>query len=192
MIELLIKLVEQLNGAVFVLVVILIVAFWATYKLSGIISLFGGFKEERTDLKLDIKTIKNDLSNVSATVKLLYDIRTIQTNSPISLSELGQTISSDLFLSTKVDNYWDQIKPIIASKNPSNPYDVQTIALDNAKLFFDKFFDANEKDVLKTYAYQKGLNVLQIYPIIGVHTRDRYLREEGMKVDDIDTYAPPT
>ena len=138
------------------------------------------------------KTIKNDLSNVSATVKLLYDIRTIQTNSPISLSELGQTISSDLLLSTKVANYWDQIKPIIASKNPSNPYDVQTIALDNAKLFFDRFFDANEKDVLKTYAYKKGLNILQIYPIIGVHARDRYLREGGMNIGDIDTYAPPT
>jgi hypothetical protein len=188
----LMKLLEQLNSAVFALIAILIIAFWMVYKFGGITKTFGDFKEKNKELDANIGGIKDTLATIKATTDLLYQahISTIQSHSPISLSPLGRTYSSDLDMAKKVAKHWDEIKKEIEKKSPNNPYDVQTVTMEISRQCFDTSFSEEEKSEIKLYAYQKGVNLLQIIPIIGIIIRDKYLQEKGISVDQIDQHDP--
>lgn len=186
------KLIEQLNSAVMILILILVIAFWAVYKISSIVTLFGGFKEERRETKEDIREMRKDLSKISGTVDLLYQkyLPTVQSQSPLSLTPKGKEISAALKIEEKVSNHWDVIKEKTERKSPSNPYDIQSVAMELARDCFDIIFSEQEKDEIKLYAYQKGVNLLEIVPIIGVLVRDKYLKEKGITAEEIDRHSP--
>lgn len=183
----LLELIKQLNSSVFILVGILITAFWALYKIGGIVTDFKNSKEKQksTDDKIDsyndkiyenFRTITDSLSDIKATTKLLYEahLRTVKSKSPLSLTEKGEAIAKDIELNEKVNKYWDSIKEKRKNELKSNnPYDVQRWALDNAQQFFNDFFKKEEQDEIKIYAYKNGVNLLEIYPIIGVLIRDK-------------------
>ncbi|MFH1192671.1 MAG: hypothetical protein V1655_04325 [bacterium] len=88
------------------------------------------------------------MAKINATVDLLYKahLATIQSRSPVSLSDLGKKISDDLKLEIKVNDHWQKIKSEIMKNNPSNPYDIQVITLKVAQDCFDKFFIEKEKE----------------------------------------------
>lgn len=192
MIEILIKLMEQLNGAVFVLVAILLIAFWAVYKIGTITTLFGGYKEERKELKDDIRQIKNEVAKITATTDLLYQthLSTVQSHSPLSLTQKGKDISSELSIENKIIVNWEKIKNKIEEKSPSNPYDIQTVTMDMARNCFSEIFSEADRNEIKTYAYKIGMNLLEIIPIIGILIRDHYLKEKNIPVAEIDKHVP--
>ncbi|MFH1029647.1 MAG: hypothetical protein V1770_00120 [bacterium] len=190
--EIIIKLIGQMNISVFVLMLILIFAFWAAYQIGKMVNKFGGFEKERQETRDNLTSIKDNMAKINATVELLYKshLSTVQTRSPLSLSDLGQKISNDLMLPVKVNDHWEEIKGEITKKNPSNPYDIQVIALDIAKHCFDNFFSIEEKNEIKLYAYNKGINLMEIYPIIGIISRDRILKEMNIPVEQVDDHSP--
>lgn len=145
--ELFLKLLEQLNGAVFVLLGILILAFWCVYKIATLITIFNGFKEERTETKSDLSDIKKDIAKTAATVGLLYQshLSTVKSQSPLSLTTVGKEISQALNLEAKVAVHWTEIKSKIEEQNPVNPYDIQKISLDVARNCFENFFYRRRK-----------------------------------------------
>ena len=132
------------------------------------------------------------LSDIKSTTDLLYNahLQTVKKESPVSLTELGKEIAKEISAEEKVNNYWSEIKNKIESHTPTNPYDVQQIAMEIAKECFKKIFSLGEQSKIKTISYEKGLNILQIYPIIGIFIRDRYLQEKNMGVDEIDKFDP--
>lgn len=195
MLDLLGKLIEQLNGAVFTLLAVLFVCFWVVWKLSSVVTLFDGFKKKNNDIDGDIKLMQVDIASIKATTDLLYKahlagLDTVKRNSPLSLTDLGQKIADDLRLREKVDLHWGDISKVIEKQNPSNPYDIQTAAIDVARILFESIFTSEERDVIKTYAYQEGKNLLEILPIIGILVRDRFLSEQGISTKEIDQHAP--
>lgn len=207
MLELLLKLMEQLNSSIFVLLLILVGAFWACYRLGGVITNFKIFKDDSKGIKDNIETIKESLSlkidgvrenlsdklsGIKATTDLLYEahLKTVEKHSPVSLTELGKRLAKEIFAEEKINTYWREIKEKM-EKNPlTNPYDVQKIAMEIADECFEKIFSIDEQEKIKTSAYKEGLNMLQIYPIIGIFIRDRYLKEKDMEVAEIDKYEP--
>ncbi|MDD2656320.1 MAG: hypothetical protein PHQ18_01975 [Patescibacteria group bacterium] len=201
--EVFLKLIEQLNGAVFILLLLLILAFWLVVKITRVITIFDKFKEERKEMKDDIKNdrqemkddvkkINDNLSEIKATVKLLYEggLQTLKSHSPVSLTSKGTEISNNLNLQKMVDDHWSTIRSKLESKNLSNPYDIQVTAMEIAHDCFEKIFTKEEQDRIKLHAYNIGINILEIIPIIGVLSRDKYLLEKGIKVDEIDKHAP--
>jgi len=64
--------ISQLNSSVLVLLAILLLALWVTYKMGSVVTYFKETKSEnrRTDLKID--DIRDTLSSVKATTDLLY------------------------------------------------------------------------------------------------------------------------
>ncbi|PIR92951.1 hypothetical protein COT99_03505 [Candidatus Falkowbacteria bacterium CG10_big_fil_rev_8_21_14_0_10_43_10] len=201
--EVILKLIEQLNSSVFVLLLILIIAFLVCYKAGGIVNSFKSFKEDNKSVKdriEDVKetllskidSVKDKLSDIKSTTDLLYNahLQTVKKESPVSLTELGKEIAKEISAEEKVNNYWSEIKNKIESHTPTNPYDVQQIAMEIAKECFKKIFSLGEQSKIKTISYEKGLNILQIYPIIGIFIRDRYLQEKNMGVDEIDKFDP--
>lgn len=186
------KLIDQLNGAVFVLIAILILAFWAMYKLGGVVDRFKHFNDKHKIFEDSIDIIKNKLSDIGATVKLIYDFHldTVKNKSPITLTEKGERIDGDVKIQQKVNDHWADIEKLIEEKNPVNPYDIQSVSMDISKYIFDDIFNENEKNEIKTYAFNEGINLLQITPIVGVFIRDRYLKEKNIAVEEVDKHAP--
>lgn len=192
MLELLLKIVEQLNSSVFTLMLILIVFFVLVYKLGGIVKTFDGFKEKNKEAETNIGQIKEILSEIKATTKLLYDahLKTVSNHSPVSLTSLGENIFKELNIKDKVEKLWSEIKKFIEEKSPINPYDIQTISMEIAKIVFERLFTEEDQNAVKTYAYNKGLNLLEIYPIIGIEIRDRYMSEKNIRYEEIDLSDP--
>lgn len=185
-------LIQQLNGAVFVLVCIFLIVAFLLYKAGGVVTMFGDFraKNQKIDDKLD--GMHASLSEIRATTNLLYQahLTTIKAASPIKLTPLGQEISDTLIVPAKVNAHWEAISAEIARKNPQNPYDIQSVALAIARNCFDKIFTEEERNEAKTVAFNKGMNLLEIYPIIGIEIRNRVMKEKGLPLDEIDRHDP--
>lgn len=195
MLELFFKLIEQLNSSVFVLLAILILAFWAIYKVAAMVTLFKSFRDERTETKNDLTDIKKDVAKVTATVDLLYQshlyqshLPTVKSYSPLSLTDKGKEISEALKLEGKIANHWIEIKNKIEEKKPSNSYDIQTASLDLARDCFDAIFTNEERNEMKQHAFKNGLNILEFFPIIGIIARDKLLMERGINLSEVDKH----
>jgi len=189
---LLLKLADQLNGSVFVLLAILLIAFWAIYKLGGIVNMFGLFKEKNKEIDTHIEGIKETLAAIKATTDLLYQahLSTLQTHSPLGLSQKGTDIANVLKIDEKISNHWDYIKGEIEKRSPTNQYDIQVVSLELARSRFDMIFTETEKAEIKIYSYNVGANLLEILPIVGVKIRDRFLKEKGFTLEQVDLHIP--
>lgn len=176
------KLIDQLNSSVFTLLAILLVAFYAIYRLGGIVTSFTNFKDKHKDLDTTIGGVKDTLASIKATTDLLYQahLSTLKSNSPLSLSPKGLEISRAIELENKVSDHWEEIKTLIQRTSPSTAYDVQTVAISEANKIFLNIFTEAEQNQMKMHAYRTGINILEIVPIIAILVRDRYLREAGI------------
>lgn len=189
---LLLELIKQLNGSVFVLIVVLIVLFILVYKSGGMVNSFKNFQSKHESFDTKIDSIKDSLASIKATTDLLYQthVQTVKAHSPLSLTEIGHKISRELKIMEMIDDHWAEIELQIAKKSPTNPYDIQTVAMDIARACFENLFSNDEKNNIKTYAYNTGMNLLQIYPVIGIEIRNKYFKKNGIKIDDVDKHQP--
>ncbi|MDD3066903.1 MAG: hypothetical protein PHO48_03685 [Candidatus Gracilibacteria bacterium] len=192
MTEVFLKLIETLNGAVFVLILLLLLAFWAIYKIARVVEKYEGFENKHKKFDDCLDNIKDSLSELKAKINILYEKNslTVESHSPISLSKLGGEIAEELNIQEIVDSHWREIKNMIAGQSPVNPYDIQVAASAIAQKCFIDCFSDEERDKMKTYAYRKGLNLFELYPIIGVLARDKYLSDLGYSVEEIDKHDP--
>jgi hypothetical protein len=93
-----------------------------------------------------------------------------------SLRPVGQEISDALSVPAIVNAHWEAISREMAVKNPQNPYDIQGVALAIARNCFDKIFTEEERNKAKTLAFIKGMNLLEIFPVIGIEIRNRVMK----------------
>jgi len=188
----LLALIAQLNGAVFILVCIFLIIAYGLYRAGGIVTMFNAFrtKSEKIDDKLD--TMTSSLADIRATTNLLYQahVTTVKAASPIKLTSIGLEISKALNIPMMVDGHWDVIKSEIEKRNPQNPYDIQSVAMSIARRCFEHIFSEAEQNAIKTYAFGRGMNLLEIFPIIAIEIRDRVLKERGIPLEDVDKHDP--
>ncbi len=58
--------------------------------------------------------------------------------------------------------------------------------MDVVRNCFTTLFSQAEQEEIKLFAFKKGIDLLQIFPIIGVLVRDKYLKEQGIAIEEID------
>jgi len=187
------ELTKQLNSSVFILLAILVVAFWLIYKAGRMTESFSGFTKKSDKIDTSIDAIKESLASVKATTDLLYkkQLSTMQSQSPLSLTSKGEIVATAISADEMINNHWDDIEAEISRSNtPNNPYDIQKISLDIARNCFDTIFSNDERNRIKTYAYSIGMDLLEIYPIVGIKIRDRILKERNIDLTEIDKYDP--
>lgn len=186
------SLIQQLNGSVFTLIIILVIVIWLAHKSGSWIQSYKNFETKSTGFDAKIDSIKESIFKVQATTDLLYQthLSTVQAHSPISLTERGKKISTDISAESKITNHWESIKKELDKKNPANPYDVQTVSMDISRNCFETIFTREEQDQVKTYAYGIGMNLLEIYPIFGVIIRDKVFEEQNIKPEEVDKHDP--
>ena len=185
-------LIDKLNSSVFVLIILLLLAFWVVYRAGKITNSFKNFETKNDKIDAAIYEMKDSLLQVKATTELLYQthLSTVKSHSPMSLTPKGEEISKAILAELKINNYWTSIRNELQKTHPTNPYDIQVAALGLARYCFDKIFTEQERNEIKTYAFKIGINLLEIYPIIGIIIRDIYFKEQNISLEDIDKHDP--
>jgi hypothetical protein len=186
------ELIHLLNGAVLTLTLVLLVMFWMLYKMGGLMATFKHVDNKHDKLDSHLDGIRTDLSQIKGTVNILYEshLKTVQKNSPLSLTQIGKDVSLEIGADAKISSHWDKIKSELQKTKMDNPYDIQVATMEFSQRCFDTIFTPEEQTAIKVIAFNKGMNLLEIYPILGVIIRDRILKEKGCSADQIDKHDP--
>ena len=130
--------------------------------------------------------------NLSALTAFIKPERSVfETKSPITVSDYGNRISTELGLNSYIDKNWDFIIHYVDEQAESkNPYDIQQICFNLAmsepvKVLSDEGFDA-----LKRKAYNEGVLLHSFQQLVGILVRERYFKERGIDVWEIDNHDP--
>lgn len=207
MVEVFLKLIEQLNAAVSVLLLLLVAVGFVLWKLSAWntrqqehsskIAEASETKDKVIALQANVgKSIDfgERIVRIETTLNLIYDKmvpnKFAQANSPISLTEQGKSAADELNVSKTVDRLYPQFKALIGSDSPNTAYDIQESAFRNVSgKLFSLLLDG-ETLKLKDFAFKQGVPVEMLLVIYQVLIRDRYLNDMGIPISEIDTHDP--
>jgi hypothetical protein len=141
----------------------------------------------------NIDDIRRDLSYLKGTINVLKDPVNpyAKRKSPISLTDEGIKVVQELNADNIIVRNWEKIYECL-EKNVfnKNAYDIQEYCMFTASVEPELFFEQNDVIEIKNYAYKNG-HPLQVYmQLIGILIRDRYLKEKGINLTDIDKHDP--
>ena len=190
------KLVDQLNSSVVVLLAILIIVAVGLYRFGYYL---GQWKErfsahDRRLAKVDV--IHETVIKLDTKVQLIYDNTnpraTFRTASPIALTDLGKEIASSIKAETLFQRYLPALVGKINAKCPaiSNAYDIQVAAMAISKKDLPDMATAEEVNLVKTEAFNRGMPAEDIWAIFGVYLRDHILKERDIAVAEVDKHNP--
>ncbi|MCH5331512.1 MAG: hypothetical protein J1E33_03785 [Alistipes sp.] len=115
----------------------------------------------------------------------------VQSNSPLSPSELGRKIIEELGLNDIIARNADKaVRYIEGNVESKNPYDIQKYCIDTASIELEKLLDEQDVDKVKRYAYNNGKSLFYYGSLIGVLVRDLYFSRKGIDVNEVDKYDP--
>jgi hypothetical protein len=179
-------------GFVFsILILAFLIVHWVTKKVTCITKDHSVLSEHVKIISSNIHEIGRDISYLKGNIDILNKPNLAQSHSPISLTEIGKTLSEELQAEKMIIRNWDKIFADL-EKNicNKNAYDIQQYCIETAAVETERFLDKSDLEKLKEYAYIKG-NPLQYYsPIFGIIIRDKYLEIKGIKVSEVDKYDP--
>ena len=191
--EILLKLGEQLNSSVFVLLALLFVVVWCVYKL-GILRERFSHHEKRLDKADESHDL---LVRMSAKLEYVYEFtnpRSIaRSQSPLALTDLGRETSEAIQADSIYSRHCGVLLGNMESACPkgTNAYDIQLAARKIAENDFPNLLTANELNSLKQVAFEKGLVLEDMWLIFAIKLRDDVLKERGIPVGEVDKTTPP-
>ncbi len=190
------KLIDQLNSSVFVLLGILFAVVFGVYYLGYYL---GKWKERffTHDQRLDkMEAIHETVIKLDTKVQLIYDNTnpraTFRTSSPIALTDLGKEIASSINAEAIFKRFLAALAAKVDAKCPlmSNAYDIQAASMSIAKTDLPGMASAEEINLVKTEAFNRGIFVEDIWAIFGIYLRDHILEERSIAVAEVDKHKP--
>lgn len=183
------KLIEQLNSSVFILLVILGIAFYFIF-------LFGKWSQKflhHEDKINNFQGLSDKIIELKTKVDLIYQNtnpnKLVASHSPISLTEMGKamadTINADKILSEHIDSLVKEVE----LDAPKNAYDIQVVSMKVAKEKLLSYLNENNLNAIKDEAYAKGILVEDIMTIFGVLLRNQILKNKGIPISDVDVHS---
>ncbi len=140
------------------------------------------------DVKVTLGKLETGQEDVYRMMSLIAGTSTnaslTQSHSPISLTEKGEIIAKELGFEKILDDNWGKISKIIDTE--LNPYDIQMKFITELILRPSRYIDNDSLDAIKNDAFNKGLPLIDYMRMTGVLARDRYFREHGIDVADVD------
>ena len=178
---------------------------YVTKKVTEINASHSTLKCEMSDNKNDahgkfslmdgkIDEIRKDIAYLrgfSESIQKLVTDGYTQRHSPVSLTEKGSAEVRDSGLDKIVDRNWEKIFHTLENDVKSkNPYDIQSYCMENVYVCPDRFFNDDDVYYIKELAFKKGLALMTYTNMLAVLIRDRYFREKGLEISDIDRFDP--
>ncbi len=128
----------------------------------------GNVNSDRTTCKKFIEEIRNKIDTILG--RLPGPL--IAKSSPLSLSELGASVSREIGAKDVAKNLSPEIKDRVLGKEP---YEVHDICWDYVKYEFKPSNELFKK--IKAYAYEKGFPSGMVFEVIAIELRDILLKE---------------
>jgi hypothetical protein len=172
------------------------VIYWITKKVTLIQSDHGVLTKSVTKIETSIDDIRVRMSFMEGSINILDSSQRgglMKSHSPISLTDEGVHVAKEIQAEEIITRNWDKIFPILEKAiSNKNAYDIQQYCIENVSVDPDRFIDNNSLNLLKDYAYAQG-KPLQLYTrLMGVIIRDRYLKQKGISIAEIDKHGPKT
>ncbi len=163
-------------------------------KIDASITALDSKFDKRSD-KLDTKIdgIKESILEIKAFITVFKESNNqfVQSKSPITLTEIGETVVKDLDLISILTKYWNKLENVLLGnlENKSNLYVIQQESFSlGSKL--TELLDENEIENIKTYAFNQGQNLANYDLMIGVCIRDIYFKKHNINIIDIEKFDP--
>ena len=186
---LLLKLIEQLNSSVFVLLGILALAFWLMFKTGKWTEKF----QTHEDKINAAQNLGNQVIEIRTKVDLIYNLvnpnRLVAPRSPISLTPTGIEISEKIGANTILQAHIEVLTSAVESEGPKNAYDIQVVSMKVAKEKMLSLLSEKELIAIKDEAYKRGMLVEDIMSVFGVLLRNHVLNKRGIPIADVDKHA---
>lgn len=187
--DIFLKLIEQLNSSVFVLLGILFFAGILAYKMGAWKEIF--FHQRGRIEK--IEGMKDTVIEIKTKVDLIYQYSNpnspVRSLSPISLTEAGKQITEKIKAQEIFQNYEEKLTGLVESKNPLNAYDIQQASFEVAKKHLINFLNEDELQLVKNEAFIRGILVEDILEVFGILLRNKILRKKNFSIAEIDGYS---
>ena len=169
------------------------IIFYVTRKVTEITSDHGVLTKSSNKLDTHIDEIRKDLSFVKGSLAVIQSgaAQPTKSHSPVSLTEKGVEIATDLKVEDVIFRNWDKII-LELEKNLSNKnaYDIQQYCIETAGVEPEKFFAEKDLNEIKAYAFKNGNNLFYYSGVFGVLIRDKYLKIKGIDVSEVDANDP--
>jgi len=167
---------------------------WVTKKVTQINAEHSGFSKSVDKMERTIDDMRKDVSYVKGSIDVLKSGNStalLQSHSPVSLTLKGDEVAKEIKAEEIITRNWSKIFTILERDiSNKNAYDIQQYCIENVSVDPDRFFDNDGLNLLKDYAYKQG-NPLQLYTrLMGILIRDRYLKQKGVAITEIDKHAP--
>lgn len=191
MIEILKTLILQLNSAVFILLILLVLALILTFKLGGWIS---NFRHDKNRLdKFEEKTEK--FIEMSTKLDLIYHIvnpnLATKNFSPLVLTEKGEKMQKDINANIIFNRIVESEKAsILQSHHEHNAYDIQMACVEWSKNKVSSLLTPEELVSTKKVAFDNDILLEDVLAILGIMMRDDILQELGIPIVNVDTHTP--
>ncbi|MDR1417092.1 MAG: hypothetical protein LBJ57_06720 [Prevotellaceae bacterium] len=142
-------------------------------------------------IEAHINDIRKDMAILSAKVDVFQTEKVAQRKSPISLTDLGLSLSEDLKAKDMIAKNWNKIwANLELNIHNKNAYDIQQYIFDTATISLDEFLDKNDVDAIKTFAYKEGRPLAFYAMVFAIPIRDRYLKQKGIDIAAVDNGDP--
>lgn len=140
-------------------------------------------------LEKEVKQTSHDLTEVSTKLDertISYSSRLTKRKSPISLSDIGEELLKKSHADQFILEYKDELVQKIREMNPKTAYDVQV----DAKKVVESLQNDEQIIPFKDFAFKEGIDLGDVFIVMGIELRDVALPLLGFKVDDIDKHDP--
>jgi len=175
---------------------LLALSWWLVHSITKFITEYsikqGLFNKQMDKTESDIAQIKEDIAFLKGSFGAAIEIKDtlVKKKSPISLTDLGLQLVAEHNLDGIIVDNWLKINTAIQNLKTNNPYDIQEFCLESAFVRANIFFSDKDIDRLKRISYQTGAPLFSIARVMGILIRDRYLKENGIDIGEIDQHAP--
>lgn len=206
--EIITKILEQLNSSVFVLLMILFVVGWGIYHIGRFREIFlrhdkgldcasaVGDRVVTLEAKVpDVAEMNVRLIRLEGKVELIYQHtnpnKVIQAHNPLSLTDLGKSIAGDICAEDILKRCMARLEALVNEKAPKNAYDIQMAALLVVREKLAYLLTEEELLRAKDEAYRKGMILEDVLSVVGILLRNALLEKNNMPIADVDKHQPP-
>lgn len=177
-----IKLLGIFGGVTFALIAAFLTLF---YKTSRFLGTWSEKDKAISRIESSIEYLKTEIISIRVSLKFLENssgASTTESKSPINLTKKGEILSQNIKAEELVKKNLKELMPSFLDL--SNAYDVQDKAMKLGINIYE-MLEPNEKEIIKTEAFNSGLPLSQIYPIFSIHLRDLIFSERKISISDL-------
>lgn len=140
-----------------------------------------------------LTNVERRIEDINKTILMLassnsFNSPLTQSQSPVSLTEKGREIVTELNLWDAIDANWSKISDI--PRGEMNPYDIQMQFMAGFITEPEAYLEPATLESIKKDAFMRGLPLIDYMRMLGVMARDKYFREHGMDLAEIDKNDP--